>query len=273
MNQSVASTSTPTFEKVSILRSSAGELLSALSSSTSHNCSLSFGRVAVEVDLGIASTSNQYCEGTTAGDICFRTVSSSKNILLSNGNGPYTMKVASGITTVRGNYSTLRLEANLEGGYTQIQMYPNNQITNGWNFYTSGSSTPNMVLQSTSNYLFVGWNGTSWFGVSDQRIKKNFEVFNIQALPLINALILKKYNMIDEKNGEPKGEVKYLKGLGSSNDKEVKSSFGKIKVPIVELFPIVSPLVDSNTLAMSSRLGVLKPVDINKLNFQLLFVR
>jgi hypothetical protein len=37
-------------------------------------------------------------------------------------------------------------------------------------------------------------------------------------------------------------------------------------VPIVEVFPIVSPLVDSNTFAMSSRLGVLKPEDIKKLN-------
>ena len=42
---------------------------------------------------------------------------------------------------------------------------------------------------------------------------------------------------------------------------------------MVEVFPVESILLDSNTFAKSSKFGVLKPEDIKKLNFQLLFVR
>ena len=45
---------------------------------------------------------------------------------------------------------------------------------------------------------------------------------------------IQDYKEYIEKNGEPKGEVKYLKGLGSSNDKEVKSSFGKKMIEFIK---------------------------------------
>lgn len=186
---------------------------------------------------------------------------------IENGIGNKTLRLnpAGGETRTGGafsmydTYPTLSMYATVADGYTQIRMFPNNQSSNSWNLYTSGSSTPTLYCQGGLGSAYMQWNTNGWYSPSDSRLKNTITDFKDSGVDLINGLRVRNYYWNDVPNEEKKIDIGFiaqevqsvLPNLISEFERNGQTRLGidynKINVYLVKAVQELSTLVNSLT--------------------------
>ncbi|HYV92654.1 MAG TPA: kelch repeat-containing protein [Chitinophagales bacterium] len=106
--------------------------------STSHT-SIQIGRSAAEASLGIAANSNDFANGTVAGDVVLRTETSSQKLILNSGTGNATLVVSNGMVGIGMSSPSSPLSVQASTNSDQIRIFQNANTTHGWGFFGNSS--------------------------------------------------------------------------------------------------------------------------------------
>lgn len=133
----------------------------ALSGSASAHVSITVGRTAPEVTLGVAAGAGHYLSDASAGDVVLRTDDSAKRLLMTNGSGASTLALSGGKVGIGKNNPTEALDVvgnitatgNIAAKYQDVaEWVPSTQKLRAGTVVVLDADRTNHVLASTKSY-------------------------------------------------------------------------------------------------------------------------